>query len=642
MSERPHDIAWRLLVTLVQDILHPLILISLALFMSVGYLLTFLIPVNIDVWVALLWLCLLLPLCALCWRARRKWRPSGSVAAFAWRALLPALPLLIALPPILFQLARPSLKTIPHTRLRFVHSAQLYHGLAPPDHIFLPGHDSNINWLAYALPAALVRITSVDILTVYIVMNAVYLFSSLYWLAQVLVALELGRTRTLKLGLLIILVFGSLNLGGILTAIGNIIAGADVPALGILMVLEGADTRLHNTFLQLWHPGGYAPGVMAFTALLYVCCQLIKRRADLYLLVLLSAAVIVSLAAMFILTPLLVIGLLGGLALASLGKRPPHLRLAALATASSPPGFALWLALSAVLSLPLLGYALALGPGASPSQIFAPFSSENLRIALAAHWLLIPLFLAQAFITLKQRRFEQRFFLAASLLCFIIALSVSLPHDNQYKLHYMPPILVAIGALFALREFSRGEKAAARRWSQRAVNALIALAVANVLFASLSPMKWVEERYGTGSFRGIDAFPVDNDGGRLQAYKWIRHHTPAQAVILMRLNYTRMSNLYHGRLNYVSLSPYTYADGMPAFEQRLADMRVFYDRSASAADYARLLESMQRQLPSRPLYAVVNDSELSRDTMRERGAELVFERLDAGSHVYWLNPNAAG
>jgi len=642
MNRRRVDFIWRIIVVLIVDIVNPLILISLALFMSVGYLLTFVIPVNIDVWVALLWLSLLLPLCALCWRARRKWRAGCRAASFAWRALLPALPLLLVLPAILYQLAHPSIKAIPHTRMRFVNSAQLYHGLVPPEHIFLPGYATNINWLAYAPQAALVKVSSVDILTVYIVLNAVFLFSSLNWMAQALVTLELGRSRTLKLGLLLVFAFSSLNYGGVLTALGNWITGTKVPALGILMVLPGGDPRLHNTILNLWHPSGSGAGVMAFTALLYVCCQLMKRQANLYLLSLVTAAVIVSLGSMAIHTPLLVFGLLGGLALAALGKRPPHWNIIGFVAAISPLRLSLWLALSAALALPMAGYALALGTDLTRSEIFRPFSDENLQMALAAHWLLIPLFLAQAFVTLRQRRIEQRFFLAASLVGFIIALSVSLPDNNQYKFHYLLPMPVAIGALLALPALKESERAGVRRWSQRMLSALIALAVANVIFANFSPKAWVEQRYGTGSYRGIDAFPVDTYGGRLQAFKWIRYHTPAEAIIIMPHVYTEQSNLFHGRLNYVSISAYTYADGMPAYQQRIVDMHVFYDRSTSAADYARLLESMQGQLPDRPFYAVVNDSEFSRQAMMERGAELVFQHPAAGSHVYWLNPRTVG
>ena len=46
MNRVNRDIVWRLLTTLVVDILNPTLVISLALFVSVGYILTLLMPVT--------------------------------------------------------------------------------------------------------------------------------------------------------------------------------------------------------------------------------------------------------------------------------------------------------------------------------------------------------------------------------------------------------------------------------------------------------------------------------------------------------------------------------------------------------------------------------------------------------------------
>ena len=62
MNRVNRDIVWRLLTTLVVDILNPTLVISLALFVSVGYILTLLMPVTIEIWLAVFCLTLLLPL----------------------------------------------------------------------------------------------------------------------------------------------------------------------------------------------------------------------------------------------------------------------------------------------------------------------------------------------------------------------------------------------------------------------------------------------------------------------------------------------------------------------------------------------------------------------------------------------------
>ena len=55
-------------------------------------------------------------------------------------------------------------------------------------------------------------------------------------------------------------------------------------------------------------------------------------------------------------------------------------------------------------------------------------------------------------------------------------------------------------------------------------------------------------------------------------------------------------------------------------------------------DYLQLLRKMESELPGRTLYAVVKDSEVSKQVMQGRGTELVFEHETEGANVYLLNP----
>ena len=54
-----------LIQTIVEDILNPLILISLALFLSLGYLLTRVMPVSIDEWLIVFYLSVMIALVGL-------------------------------------------------------------------------------------------------------------------------------------------------------------------------------------------------------------------------------------------------------------------------------------------------------------------------------------------------------------------------------------------------------------------------------------------------------------------------------------------------------------------------------------------------------------------------------------------------
>ncbi len=71
MKNRPRtDKAWRLLVGLFAEVINPLLIIWLALFVCCGYILTLLMPVRIAHWTALLAITLLLSLAGLLLRFR--------------------------------------------------------------------------------------------------------------------------------------------------------------------------------------------------------------------------------------------------------------------------------------------------------------------------------------------------------------------------------------------------------------------------------------------------------------------------------------------------------------------------------------------------------------------------------------------
>ena len=83
----------RMFSAAIIDILNPQIEISLALFVSMGYILTLLMPANIVVWQVLFWLTLILPMAGLMVLAGRKWKKNEiSAKRFSWRALLPLFP----------------------------------------------------------------------------------------------------------------------------------------------------------------------------------------------------------------------------------------------------------------------------------------------------------------------------------------------------------------------------------------------------------------------------------------------------------------------------------------------------------------------------------------------------------------------
>ena len=75
-----------------------------------------------------------------------------------------------------------------------------------------------------------------------------------------------------------------------------------------------------------------------------------------------------------------------------------------------------------------------------------------------------------------------------------------------------------------------------------------------------------------------------------------------------------------------------------AYEQRVGEQESFFDERTTVDDHLQLLRKMESELPGRTFYAVVKDSEVSKQVMQGRGSELVFEHETEGANVYLLNP----
>ena len=164
MSSGKIDVAWRMLVVAAIEVVNPLLLISLALFCGAGYILTLLLPVDIDMWVAVLWASLLLPLIGLLIRARRLWeRAQQEIPPFHWRALIPLLAVAALLPAGYFIYSYPSFRAISHSDLYFVYVSQLFDGFTPPENAVSPGSAALHYWLFHAAVATLVKLTTLDV-----------------------------------------------------------------------------------------------------------------------------------------------------------------------------------------------------------------------------------------------------------------------------------------------------------------------------------------------------------------------------------------------------------------------------------------------------------------------------------------------
>ena len=648
MNKSRADMAWKLLSLAVAEVLIPLHLIVPALVVSVGYVLTLLIPVSIDIWAALLLVSTAIALALLIVRARGLW-PSRPAERFSWRCFLPLFPLLLVLPPSIATLLWPSFGAIAHIDLQFPFVIQVFNRVSPYESVVAPGYPSNQYWLLFAFAAAFIRVASLDIYSGWLLVNLATVLATNYWIGRILVELNIARKGTLRLGLMTLFCFCALNLAGIFSVLGQALNGVVDPGRVDFLLLPGADYRHSTTILTVVHGRGLAPGITAFAAALYLLISLLRKRADILSFVMFYSAGLYAAAVMPTLTFFVVAVLLGSLGLIALyallthdDRREGVIALwRMLAAGISPPRLLLWFLLSLLLALPLLKYILDFTSEFHSDMGFVFFPATNIGKLLASSLLLLPTVGVYSLYALRKRSVLDCFLGLSALLGAILALTFSAPAENQYKFHYPLTILFAIMTLRSL-EIWRNSRRRGSRLLTVYVYSLILFAIVSAAYGAngLVLNKFLEKR--TVQFDGIGAHPEDNFGGRAAAFQWISHNTPHDAIVIVGHVYTARSKLIHQRLNYVSKGGKIYKDRLPGFDQRIEDLHAFYDASMSADEYRDLLESMKQLLPGRAIYAVVMDPELSRDTMAQRGAQLVFENPPYGAHVYWLNPPATG
>ena len=641
-------LGWRLIASLIVDILNPLFLISLALFSGVGYILTLLMPVAIGHWQTLFWLTLLAPFVFLARNARVKWK-RNEYRDPTWRVLLPIVPLLVVTPAVWAEFTSPTLQVMHHGDIHFGYIHQLLFETTPIDNVFMVGFPANYYWLYHAYLATIVKITSFSPASASSIVNVTAIFSSLIWLGQTLKLLRLGKSRTVMLGLMILLVYFSVNLTSTPTLLAHYFKGTYSPYAFDIMRLPGADERLHSVMGKVMNFTSVTLGIMTFTAALYASVRLVKEKISILALVTVSAGGIAALAVREIAALYIVIVLLGGLTVFAVNdwiRDPDKIKWIdrkwrALTEDISPRLLLIWLAVSLVLSLPLVKYNLDIVGSFSAGRPFG-LSSTNIRTIVAALLLLLPLFLLQLIFLWRARDRGPSFIALCGFIALLPTTFMTLPDHNQYKGVYFLGMLLALSALFALRTMQQHKSVHWQRFGKTIAILLFILVLSQVIYVSSSYVNRAGNYAAKGyTFNGAHLEHTSDVDGRLAAYLWIREHTPVNALVVLPIIPSKYSNLFHERMLYVRLLQLHFKSSILAYNERVRDLDLIYSEDTSTNDFRILIEDMERELPGRPFYAVVKDTEVRPAVMAGRGAELAFGSGTGGSKVYLLNPETA-
>ncbi|MCY4539527.1 MAG: hypothetical protein OXE52_15015 [Chloroflexi bacterium] len=642
----------RLLTILILEVLNPLFAISFALFVSVGYIFTLLMPVTIELWQALLIPCTLIPFAWLLAGAVKRSKQSQSDACrFSWRGFLPlVIPILVLAPGLYAIASSPTVQILSHPDLHFGYINQLLYGSTPLENVFVAGFPANYYWLFHAYLAALTEATALRAPYVASTVNVLSVISSFLWIGQILVLLKLGKPRTLSLGLLVVFVFCSANMTGILSLFTHVVNGTFAPDNLRLLVLDGGHKHLHSSLNKLANINSMDLGISLFVAVLFCCVKIVKRQVDFRSLVLISACGILGLAVAQLATFYIVVALLGGLGvLAAWSLLRGFQRIETvrdfwnrrLTSQIHPLAIMAYAGLSLALSIPLLKYNYDIAYNTRGHTGFELFNQSNMAMLWAAFALLLPLYVLQWFFVFRRGDQPAYFFQISGLLGLLLGSGLTLTADNHYKGFYFLAIVLCISALLALQCLRNSTQKSWTFAGQVISSLLLILVFLRIIYVDYSLLR----RASTNPYRGFayeDEHIVHDadEQGRFPAFYWIRDNSPADALVITPLNGFIFESVLPERQFYVKKAQYSYTVNIDDYERRVRQLNKFYRDDTGPQDYYYISRNIARHFPDRPIYAVVKDSEVSPEVMAGRDAELVFEHEGDGANVYRLYPSA--
>ena len=637
---------------LILDVLNPLFAISFALFVSVGYVMTLLIPMRVENWAALLLFAIFLSFCCLVSRSWSK-RKKGdySDCDIAWKIFLPMLiPLIVLAPGLYIIVTSPTMQVMNHPDIHFGYIYQLSFESTPLENVFLAGFPANYYWLWHAYIAAFAKLTSLKASHVATLINVGSMLLSFLWIGQVLVRLRMAKPGTIYLGFLIVFVYASINMTGIFSLIASHIDGTYVPQDTRVLLLDGANRYLHNSLTKIININSTNVSIAAFAAVLYICIRFFESELDFLSLVLISAWGIIGLACLPSVTMYIVVVLLGGVAatvcFALLFQKNVSVYglagLRLLQERISTRALFAWFFVSLGLSLPLLKYVSDSAYNLHDGFGFEFLNSYNLGMINGAFVLMLPLFFFNFTVLNRNGNVLHVFVQLSGTLGLILASSFVAYYDRiQHKGLYCLTILVAISALHCLHIMRRS-----RVKSWRIVGSLTAIVFFILTYSRIAYIEgFMIERNRRDSIAGFEyddshIIHLNDRGDRYDAYYWARDNTPTNAIMIVPLDSFMYANVLLERQLYIKREQLYYTANISAYHQRIRQFSKFYRDDTGPGEYYYMSRNIARHFPDRPIYAVVKDSEVSPEVMAGRDAELVFEHEGDGANVYRLYPSA--
>jgi hypothetical protein len=522
------------------------------------------------------------------------------------------------LPSVVALLAAPRLQISHHG---YFHSAYVYQVIAghvPPENVTLPGHASNTYWPYHALLAALVELLRVPAPLASALLNVAILAGSLAWTAAV--ARELYGPARPGLGMLraVFGLFGANLIGGLYWIL---VAAAGGPLEPRTMVIAG-DVRLATLLAKFVNYTGAGLGVYFYVFGLLAVVRTLRGRARgfdvaLAVMALLGAFALHAITGAFMLAgfagavagALAAAALLDGRLADLVSGRSLRARLRAHGASTRLGPSILGLLVLLVLGVPVLRFVASAG-SEFPQAPRIGLPDTYAWSVVATSWPLWPFFAAGIVRGVRERDARVLFLALTCLGGYAVASVVSISGRNEYKFIYLGSLglcLVALGPITRL--------VTSRALGWRSAGPLLAalvllLACWNVALFGIGLLRGPLFADRTFAYEGRHVTAATPEPGSVMPgtgieyadlFAWIRAQTPPDTVVVVPLIFRDQSVLYvlSERVPYV-VDGVHYNRGLPAFEERAAQIDALYRWVTPAPQRRAMLRDIDAALPGRP------------------------------------------
>ena len=522
------------------------------------------------------------------------------------------------LPAVVALLVAPRLQISHHGYFHSAYVHQVMAGHVPPENVTLPGHPSNTYWPYHALLAALVELLRVPAPLASALLNVAILAGSLAWTAAV--ARELYGPVRPGLGALraVFGLFGANLFGGLYWILLAAAGGAVEPRT---MVIAG-DVRLATLLAKFVNYTGAGLGVYFYVFGLLVVVRTLRGRARgfdvaLGVMALLGAFALHAITGAFMLAgyagaiagALVLAALLDGRLADLLSAERLRTRLGDHAVGSRFAPLALGLVVLLLLGVPVLRFVASAGSEfPAPPRIGLP--DAYAWSVVAASWPLWPFFAAGILRGVRDRDTRVLFLALMCVGGYALASVVSISGRNEYKFIYLGSLglcLVSLGPITRL--------VTSRALGWRSAGPLVAalcllLACWNVALFGIGLLRGPLFADRTFTYDGRHVTAGTPDPGSVMPgtgieyadlFTWVRAHTPPDTVVVVPLIFRDQSVLYvlSERVPYV-VDGMHYNRGLPAFEERAAQIDALYRWVTPAPQRRTTLRDIDAALPGRP------------------------------------------